>query len=170
MKTWWKASRPADLRPVPWLHPSAIDYFASILSPDMRVIEHGSGGSTLWLAERVKWVVSFERNPEWLEAVKAQKPGNCVIMPVGVGVVPALPWKADLVFIDGEPVEDRRLWLLAARKMINPAGWLVLDNANRPEYAEARAALTGIATLEKVINGNAESTSYLVTEFWRLYA
>ena len=169
MPEWWRPSKAGRVSDKPWLHPDVIAYFESILHPDMRVAEHGSGGSTLWLAGRVKYLVSFEHNQEWRLAIEARKPGNCIVMPVAAGIMPPMPFALDLLFVDGEPVEDRALWLRAAPKLLLPGGWLVLDNANRPEYAAERADLETFATLVKTFDRN-DHTRYLVTDFWRMYA
>jgi predicted O-methyltransferase YrrM len=42
---------------------------AQELSPDMKVFEWGSGGSTFFLASRVRSVVSVEHDPTWFDHV-----------------------------------------------------------------------------------------------------
>ncbi len=69
----WRRSldRPTDCLAdrVPWICFAAIRYLKGILSPSMRVWEFGSGGSTLFFANRVSEVVSVEHNPEWYHRV-----------------------------------------------------------------------------------------------------
>jgi predicted O-methyltransferase YrrM len=107
----------------------------------------------------------MEIDPDWQMVVKSQAPDNALFVGVPVG-------KYDLFLIDGEPVEVRRKWLTAARDLVTPGGWVVLDNANRPEYAAEHDALAEFAELVKVVDGNAETravhTKYLVTEFWKV--
>jgi predicted O-methyltransferase YrrM len=162
---WWKPSRPDEIKPVPWLHPAAVAYLESILTPDMEVIEHGSGGSTLWFAERVKCVTSFESDPDWRRSVEKQAPQN----------VDFLEWLSvvfgvlyDLVLVDGEPVENRATWIKTVKRLVKPSGWVVLDNANRPEYAAEREGLREHAELVNTVDGNTGGTKYLVTEFWKM--
>ena len=50
----------ADHRP--WMNFRVIEWLESYLKPEMRVFEYGSGGSTLFLAERVAHVVSVEHD------------------------------------------------------------------------------------------------------------
>ncbi|MBW8459400.1 MAG: hypothetical protein K0M58_13305 [Thiobacillus sp.] len=50
----------ADHRP--WMNFRVIKWLESTLKPEMRVFEYGSGGSTLFLAERVAHVVSIEHD------------------------------------------------------------------------------------------------------------
>src|SRR5947209_17002794 len=54
---------------IPWFSYAAIDFLESFLQPQMVAFEYGSGGSTLFLAKRVKYVYSVEDNPEWFERV-----------------------------------------------------------------------------------------------------
>jgi hypothetical protein len=56
----------------PWISLAAIDYLESILHPEARVFEWGSGGSTLFLASRARSVVSVEHNRQWFEQVRTR--------------------------------------------------------------------------------------------------
>jgi predicted O-methyltransferase YrrM len=151
--------------PIPWLSPDAVTFLASILEPDYSVIEHGSGGSTLWFAQRVKKVRAVENDPDWQGIVKSKAPAN-------VSFTGRRGKDYDLLLIDGEPVETRRKWLTDAPLIVRRGGWVVLDNANRPEYAAEREGLRQFAELVKTVDGNIWNnyihTSYLVTDFWRL--
>lgn len=50
---------------LPWVPYSVIRALSAHIRPDWRVLEYGSGMSTLWLVERVAYVHSIELNPEW---------------------------------------------------------------------------------------------------------
>jgi len=56
---------PTGLETRPWWSLGMRRRIESILRPDMRVLEFGAGPSTVWLAERVDFVVSVERDPAW---------------------------------------------------------------------------------------------------------
>jgi len=45
---------------------------------------------------------------------------------------------------------------------------VILDNANRPEYARTREEFQQFADLIETVNGNGGNTLYLVTEFYRM--
>jgi SAM-dependent methyltransferase len=62
---------PLDLE-IPWFSYSAIDFLDDFLEPHMTVCEYGSGGSTLFFAQRVKSVFSIEDNSKWYELVTAR--------------------------------------------------------------------------------------------------
>jgi hypothetical protein len=56
----------------PWITFPAIRFLESFLRPDMRVYEYGSGGSTLFFADRVSKVISVEHNSLWSQQVTKQ--------------------------------------------------------------------------------------------------
>lgn len=59
---------PATDRPLhewPQITNGALDWLNSFLTPDSLVFEWGSGGSTLYIAKRVKKIISIEHNPQW---------------------------------------------------------------------------------------------------------
>ena len=53
----------------PWWTDSAIEMIGKYLKPTDIVFEFGAGNSTLWLAERMKAVVSVESNEKWYQYV-----------------------------------------------------------------------------------------------------
>lgn len=159
---WYNKSTPEQIQATPWLHPGAIAYLESLLTPKMETIEHGGGGSTLWLASRVKTVTTYENDPDWARVIRSQAPAN-----VTLKTSERVEQPFDLLLIDGEPIEERCIWLDAARKIIKAGGWVVLDNANRPEYASERRELVKHFDLIHTVDGNDTGTRYLVTEFYR---
>lgn len=50
---------------VPWLVFSCIDFLDEWLKKDMQVFEYGSGGSTLYFAEKVGRIISIEHDAKW---------------------------------------------------------------------------------------------------------
>ncbi len=59
---------PLDLE-LPWFSYAAIDFLEDFLQPHMTVCEYGSGGSTVFFAQRTKSVFSIEDNEAWFERV-----------------------------------------------------------------------------------------------------
>src|SRR2546423_11357121 len=49
----------------PWIAPGAVDALRTLLRPDDVGIEWGAGRSTLWLAKRVKHLISVEGVEHW---------------------------------------------------------------------------------------------------------
>src|SRR5205823_4527584 len=62
---------PLDLE-TPWFSYAAIDFLKTFLEPRMVAFEYGSGGSTFFLAHRIKFLYSVEDNSEWFERVSRQ--------------------------------------------------------------------------------------------------
>ena len=63
-------SKPFDVKP--WWTESSIKMVQAVLKPSWRVYEFGSGGSTVWLAQKVNRVRSIEDNHHWLVKVKEE--------------------------------------------------------------------------------------------------
>ena len=119
----------------------------------------------MWFAERCHSVTSFENDPDWIREVKACAPENVMIF----SEPRTMKQSYDLLLIDGEPVEHRAGWILSAPMLVKRGGWVVLDNANRPEYAKERESLRLHGELVRAIDSNTSTSHrYLITEFWRL--
>jgi predicted O-methyltransferase YrrM len=65
--------------PVPWFTYPAIRQLERMVSPQWRVLEFGSGFSTLWWAQRVAEVVSVEHDPGWAARLRAAGPSNVTV-------------------------------------------------------------------------------------------
>ena len=164
IKKWYHPSKPGELQAIPWLAPKVIAYLEKLMQPDWEIIEHGSGGSTLWFAERCKCVLAFEDNDKWARVVERNVSARKAA--VVSGFYTGFP--VDLLLIDGEPVEHRRRWIQAAPQIVKPGGWVVLDNANRREYAKERKHLQIYAAEVVTFECNEGGTEYLVTEFYKM--
>ena len=130
----------------PWLPEKAIEFMDSILTPSSWVIEHGSGHSTIWLAKRVDYLVSYESDPKWYTKVGAilykenLLDHTVLIHATNIAEKGALlPRNAprgavyDLLFIDGRG--RMRMWQDHERS-IKPGGWVCFDDAERPKYSD----------------------------------
>lgn len=58
-----------SIREEPWISKKARKWLISFLRPEMIVFEYGSGGSTLFLARRVKRIISVEYQFFWFFGV-----------------------------------------------------------------------------------------------------
>ena len=54
---------------LPWMNFRVIRWLKSFLQPSMSAFEYGAGGSTVFLAERVRNVVTVEHDPRWYDLV-----------------------------------------------------------------------------------------------------
>lgn len=58
--------------PIPWMTPAAIDILHELLTKNMSGFEFGSGRSTLFIAPRVKELVSLEHDQHWFKNIEAE--------------------------------------------------------------------------------------------------
>jgi hypothetical protein len=160
-----KTGRPDE----PWLTRDAITRLEDILRElSLRgpsyVLEFGSGASTIWLAKRASWIASIEHDQEWslrvLKAISEEKILNSFpywipcdndfhfYVQEGVRLATAHP--PELLLVDGR---RRVRCVKAIAPLMGPGSYLVLDNAERPDYAEAHKFLANDWTVEPTTNG-----------------
>jgi hypothetical protein len=150
---------------VPWVPFVARDWFSAHLKPSMRVFEYGAGGSTLFIARRVKELITVEHNAAWYarvrDALAQEGLTNCELLlqeptpqlpdnPLHVSVKPEYAQMGFDMYvrtIDRYPDESfdlvlvdanaRTACLLHAIPKVRVGGFLALDNSD--EYREAKA-------------------------------
>lgn len=166
MPNWYTPSKSTNIRPVLWLSVEARTFFSNIVNPDFSVLEFGGGGSTKWFSNNCKSVVTVENDINWFNALAKEELSNVSI--IYGKTIPNYKNKFDIIFIDGEPIEARKEWVIKSIDCINRDGWIILDNCNRPEYADEREFIKSKAKETVTIDGNENGTLYLVTEFYRL--
>jgi len=68
---------------IPWITFAAREFLVKNLRPTFTVFEYGSGGSTLFFAQRVKEVVTVEHDPDWhgqvQVALRENNVSNCTL-------------------------------------------------------------------------------------------
>jgi predicted O-methyltransferase YrrM len=57
---------------LPWWPFNVIDTISNLIKPDWKVVEFGSGMSTIWLSQKVQAVVSIEDNNHWHAAISEE--------------------------------------------------------------------------------------------------
>ncbi len=138
----------------PWIVPAAIGWLGRRMRRSWRVLELGSGRSTVWLAKRSASVLAFEDDEHWLERARHQfaEAGVANVELRGLPVerfaaeVEELPdQEFDLVVVDflESPQADRVDAVRVGRSKVKPGGYLLLDDSDRPAYAEAFELLEG---------------------------
>ncbi len=127
----------------PWLTKSAIDILDSALRPTDRMLEFGSGRSTIWFAERAGHITSVEHNSAWHAKVSQLFKDKGIanvdyrLAEIGVPERPRSdePYIAvasefadasfDVILVDGMYRGD---CVLAVISKLKPGGLLVIDN------------------------------------------
>jgi hypothetical protein len=134
----WSAARELmGRRPaLPWIPYDAIRRLAARVGPESRVLEFGSGMSTVWFASRCAFVHSIETDSDWYEKVGVR------LKAIGLQNVllelrteehefssfDEYPERAfDLVMVDGG---HRRTSMETALRLVKPGGAIYLDNTD----------------------------------------
>ncbi|MDB5322401.1 MAG: hypothetical protein JWN40_4032 [Phycisphaerales bacterium] len=117
---------------VPWFTYPAIEYIKQLDLTDKRVLEYGSGFSTMFWAKRTKSVVSIEDDKAWYEKLKPQLPANVNYIHVNneqeyVGAVGKLEGQFDIIINDGI---YRLSCAKASRPKLADGGIVILDNSD----------------------------------------
>jgi hypothetical protein len=131
------AGRLAGLRPVlPMISFRAARVIDGLLTPDSRVVEFGSGYSTLWFAQRCAELVSIEDDPYWRLVVQEllTKSGLHHVRHEYRGLdrysrLDDYPdGYFDFALVDGK---DRTACVRTALAKVKPGGWVYLDNSDK---------------------------------------
>jgi hypothetical protein len=130
--------------PVPWWTYSFIAFIDERLSASLRVLEFGSGGSTLWLAKRVESVVSYESDPHWAAITAMEAPSNvrivsCASLETAAANLANEPDTYDIIVIDaGNRIEIASIVL---SKTSIGGGCIIWDNTDGPDWPQIRALM-----------------------------
>lgn len=151
---------------LPWISYPSIDYLRSVLQPDLKVFEWGTGGSTLFFAKYNCKVSSVESNDVWLEKVTnklneikpkyapkiyfvpAENKDPLIIKDYVTKIRNGAPW--DIVLVDGLYVDytSRVDCILEAKGLLNNGGMIILDDSYFYEYVEVPQILKNFKRLE----------------------
>ncbi len=152
---------------VPWLVPDSILFLEKILHKQSMVIETGTGGSTIWLAQRVMVVVTFEHKKTWVDAIQGvldkKRIENVQFFldpeypTTGIGSQTAYLY--DLALIDGR---GRVKSIQTILPKIKPGGYICLDNSERPKYQAA------VKKLDKTCVSKSTFRERWETTFWKI--
>lgn len=135
------ASVDAAGAPLPWITYPAIEFIKRRVQPEMSVFEYGSGGSTIWWSKHVKEVISIEHDRTWFEKIRESVASRATISQVELEyggayskAIQKYQRRFDIVVVDGR---DRVNCIKNCLQALKSTGIIILDNSDRPEYAEA---------------------------------
>ena len=123
----------------------------SFLEPGSKVLEFGSGHSTVWFAEMGCEVVSVENNEDWLLAVHIWLAERDLQAEIHLRSPEQLYTVAagyqnnyfDLVLVDGAHGQHRMDCLRASKDKIRTGGWAVIDDSHWGHCKAAPKILKG---------------------------
>jgi len=160
----WSRRRMTGFRPEePWWPFPVIPVIESLLKPESRVLEFGSGQSTLWLARRAGLVVSIEDDPAWHRRVTHRLSelgaANATVRlaegPAYYDLSSAGTDQFDFVVVDGS---YRWLCIEAAIPRLKPGGALYFDNSDADKdlnlYTEKGMSRMAASSLEAYARKN----------------
>jgi SAM-dependent methyltransferase len=159
---------------IPWLAYRAVAWLKRTLREDMTVFEYGSGGSTIFFAQRASQVVSVEHDQAWHDLTEQtltklglrnvtyllREPAPAPEGPFsstdpdyeGLGFeayvksIDAYPDATfDLVAVDGRA---RPACVIRAISKVKPGGYILLDDSDRPYYREGVEAVAAHQRLD----------------------
>jgi hypothetical protein len=157
-------SRPDDHKEImgnteqPWFHIEAVEFLFNNLNKDHTGFEFGSGSSTFWFSEFTKKITSVESDPSWYREVQKtmERNGiqniNSILSPCRMLSIWDLDTETsgeyetysdiilrqndnfDYISVDGVA---RSLCIKKSIEKLNPGGYLIIDNSERPAYWDA---------------------------------
>jgi SAM-dependent methyltransferase len=137
----------------PWIVPAAIGWLQRRIRRSWRILELGAGRSTPWFGRRAGTVISLEDNPHWHRQTAERLRELGLEVDLRLIAVEEFPREVaaleasscDLVVVDflEAPEVSRVDALRPAREKVRPGGHLLLDDSDRPGYAEAYELLAG---------------------------
>lgn len=143
----------------PWLTDGAIQFLENHVWSTHQVLEFGSGGSTIFLAERAFHVFSFESRVSWYCAVcdelekRELENAEVVLIATNGWREPAYESLFKRLIFPGL-LEDYFDWLVIdgkarfaclerGRESVKPGGWIVFDNYGRKTWNKALRKFVG---------------------------
>ena len=157
----------------PWINYVVIQFLHHYLKPNMRVLEFGAGGSSVFFLKRKVKLFSIEHEESWLNKVRENlaprylknwTPSSISYSPPKGQVPVAQDYLSSIESIDDSSLEialiDGRHRVECIRKSIvkiKPGGLLILDNSDRTEYAPAYQILNKWSLKETACITNASN-------------
>jgi hypothetical protein len=129
--------------PLPWLTYPAIDFLGSLSLEGKRVLEFGSGYSTLWWAKHADSVLSFEADRRWMDSMAHRMPANATVLPLPTDPNDKFHRTVGLDTLLKETLGDQRFDVI------------VIDGVDR--VGTARASLPYLAERGIVVVDNSDS-------------
>jgi len=150
---WWRA-RSGNTPERPWIVPASIGWLRRRIRSDWAILELGSGRSTAWFARHAGHVISLEDNEYWFPRTRERLDrAGLENVDLRVKLVEEFPAEVasmpeasfDLVVVDflEAPTVTRNDVIKPAMERVRPGGYLLLDDSDRPGYAQAHELLTG---------------------------
>ena len=143
--------------PVPWLGYRAVKYLRQIIQPEWRIIEYGSGMSSLFFAKHGKDLVSIESDRQWFDHMRTLFSKKSITnidyrfrdVCRYTSHSDLIENSFDLCIVDGLVRDESAKQAL---KLVRPGGYIFMDNSDvqNSEYLTARNILQEAAIKDSV--------------------
>lgn len=137
---------------IPWWTYPFIDFLEERLQNEFRILEYGCGGSTIWLSQRVKEIVSIEDNEKWSEITKSKvKPAANIILVKDIHDFKSYNAKIkgsfNIIIIDN--MGNRMKCAVNSLPYLADDGVVIWDNTDGPDWSEIKEffALKGFSEI-----------------------
>jgi len=138
-----KKSIDKNFNPIPWWTYPTIAFLQDRLTPNLKVLEFGSGASTLWLCRFALEVISIEDNKEWGKYVQSRLPenGTLIITDSYENFIDAYHSnsKFDIIIIDAG---DRLNIGGKIVHLLSDDGVIIWDNTDGPDWTQIKNLLS----------------------------
>jgi len=175
--------RLSEMKGKPWLVKEAIIFIEKIINKNSIILEFGAGASTIWFAERVKKVYSFETNELWEKVLREEfKKGKLFNVVLHLGLAEYFKKELcgrsfesmlcgdsiDLALIDHRSYSRHKVFERTI-KIIKTSGYLVFDNSNRKRYNQSIEFMDSLDWEKHEFWGNGYSPygRYWKTTIWK---
>lgn len=135
-------------KPEPWFTFTAIDFIKEKLKNDLKILEWGSGSSSLWFEKNGCQVTAIEHNEDWaniVKGIKSEKINVIVSKKKNDYVNPDINFSTINIFlIDGIYRNECVSYLVKLIKsdQILPGAIIIFDDTSRLEYQKSIQSLT----------------------------
>ena len=134
-------------KPIPFIVFDAINKLDTIVSPNHKVLEFGSGNSTLWFLEKKCWITSFEHSLTWHNVlndhINSSRYDEDTLNHFSYHISEnKTTWEFidemgdesfDVVLVDGaNEFNNRNECIKRSLSKLKKGGWMVLDNSDHP--------------------------------------
>jgi len=124
---------------IPWWSYSSIQFLEPRIKKDFKVLEFGSGNSSIFFAQKVDKIISIESKKDWYENLKSKKIPNLTLYYHPTEKVPETDEKFDIIIIDGK---FRKEATGVAPQFLKPKGVIIFDDTERAVFLEPYKSLS----------------------------
>ena len=123
-------------KPIPWISYPAIEFLNQFNLKNIKVLEYGSGNSTIYFSKKVKYIVSIEHNKKYFKKnfEKVKKLNNTKLLlknnKLDYCAQPIKFLNSEIIIIDGIFRKECIKYIISNKKKIKNNIIIIIDNSN----------------------------------------